>query len=256
MAGLGRFSRTELLLGAAGMERLAASTVAIFGVGGVGSFVAEGLARAGVGHLVLIDNDLVCLTNINRQIHATTKTVGKPKTEMMKARILEINPQAIVDTIDDFYLPENADKFFSQHYDYVVDAIDTVTGKINLVVQCNELNIPIICSMGAGNKLDPTLFEVTDIYRTSVDPIARVMRKKLKEKHIRKLKVVYSKEKPLVVAQSGCGKNCICPPGSARNCDRRRAVPGSISFVPSVVGLIIAGEVVRDLTNVKVEVGA
>lgn len=238
------------------MERLAASTVAIFGVGGVGSFVAEGLARAGVGHLVLIDNDLVCLTNINRQIHATTKTVGKPKTEMMKARILEINPQAIVDTIDDFYLPENADKFFAQHYDYVVDAIDTVTGKINLVVQCNELNIPIICSMGAGNKLDPTLFEVTDIYRTSVDPIARVMRKKLKEKHIRKLKVVYSKEKPLTVTQSGCGKNCICPPGSARNCDRRRAVPGSISFVPSVVGLIIAGEVVRDLTNVKVEVGA
>lgn len=254
MNKLGRFSRTELLLGEEAMIKLAGSTVAIFGVGGVGSFVAEGLARAGVGHLVLIDNDLICLTNINRQIHATSKTVGKPKTAMMKQRILEINPQAVVDTIDKFYLPENAAEFFNQPYDYVVDAIDTVTGKINLVLKCQELNIPIICSMGAGNKLDPTKFEVTDIYKTSVDPIARVMRKKLKENRVRKLKVVYSKEKPLAVKQSGCGDNCICPPGSARNCDIRRAVPGSISFVPSVVGLIIAGEVVRDITGAKVEV--
>lgn len=256
MNKLGRFSRTELLLGEEAMTKLAGSTVAIFGVGGVGSFVAEGLARAGVGHLVLIDNDLICLTNINRQIHATSKTVGKPKTAMMKQRILEINPQAVVDTIDKFYLPENAAEFFNQPYDYVVDAIDTVTGKINLVLKCQELNIPIICSMGAGNKLDPTKFEVTDIYKTSVDPIARVMRKKLKENRVRKLKVVYSKEKPLVVKQSGCSNNCICPPGSARNCDIRRAVPGSISFVPSVVGLIIAGEVVRDITGAKVEVSA
>lgn len=256
MTKLGRFSRTELLLGEEAMTKLAGSTVAIFGVGGVGSFVAEGLARAGVGHLVLIDNDLICLTNINRQIHATSKTVGKPKTAMMKQRILEINPQAVVDTIDKFYLPENAVEFFNQPYDYVVDAIDTVTGKINLVLKCQELNIPIICSMGAGNKLDPTKFEVTDIYKTSVDPIARVMRKKLKENRVRKLKVVYSKEKPLVVKQSGCGDNCICPLGSARNCDIRRAVPGSISFVPSVVGLIIAGEVVRDITGAKVEVSA
>lgn len=256
MNKLGRFSRTELLLGEEAMTKLAGSTVAIFGVGGVGSFVAEGLARAGVGHLVLIDNDLICLTNINRQIHATSKTVGKPKTAMMKQRILEINPQAVVDTIDKFYLPENAAEFFNQPYDYVVDAIDTVTGKINLVLKCQELNIPIICSMGAGNKLDPTKFEVTDIYKTSVDPIARVMRKKLKENRVRKLKVVYSKEKPLVVKQSGCGDNCICQPGSARNCDIRRAVPGSISFVPSVVGLIIAGEVVRDITGAKVEVSA
>ena len=256
MNKLGRFSRTELLLGEEAMTKLAGSTVAIFGVGGVGSFVAEGLARAGVGHLVLIDNDLICLTNINRQIHATSKTVGKLKTAMMKQRILEINPQAVVDTIDKFYLPENAAEFFNQPYDYVVDAIDTVTGKINLVLKCQELNIPIICSMGAGNKLDPTKFEVTDIYKTSVDPIARVMRKKLKENRVRKLKVVYSKEKPLVVKQSGCGDNCICPPGSARNCDIRRAVPGSISFVPSVVGLIIAGEVVRDITGAKVEVSA
>ena len=231
---LGRFSRTELLLGAQGMDTLAASCVAIFGVGGVGSFVAEGLARAGVGHLVLIDNDRVCLTNINRQIHATTQTVGQLKTEAMRERI----------------------QFFSQPYDYVVDAIDTVTGKINLVLQCHERHIPIICSMGAGNKLDPTRFEVADIYQTSVDPLARVLRKKLKEHHIDKLKVVYSKEKPLPVRQSGCGTACICPPGSARNCDFRRAVPGSISFVPSVVGLIIAGEVVRDITGAKVQMGA
>lgn len=256
LGNLGRFSRTELLLGEAGMKKLAEATVAVFGVGGVGSFVAEGLARAGVGHLVLIDNDLICLTNINRQIHATSKTVGKPKTQVMKERILDINPQAVVDTIEDFYLPENAEKFFQQHYDYVVDAIDTVTGKINLVLQCRELHIPIICSMGAGNKLDPTKFEVADIYKTSVDPLARVMRKKMKEHHVKKLKVVYSKEKPLAVRPGGCGKNCVCPPGSANNCAAKRAVPGSISFVPSVVGLIIAGEVVRDLTGAKVEVSA
>ena len=243
MSKLGRFSRTELLLGEVGMEKLANSTVAIFGVGGVGSFVAEGLARAGVGHLVLIDNDLICLTNINRQIHATSKTVGKKKTETMKERILDINPKAVVDTIEDFYLPEQAERFFTMPYDYVVDAIDTVTGQIDLVLQCRDRHIPIICSMGAGNKLDPTKFEVTDIYKTSVDPLARVMRKKLKENRVKKLKVVYSKEKPLRVRQSGCGKNCICP-------------PGSISFVPSVVGLIIAGEVVRDLTGAKVEVSA
>ena len=256
MSKLGQFSRTELLLGEAGMDKLAHSTVAIFGIGGVGSYVAEGLARAGVGHLVLIDNDLICLTNVNRQIHATTKTVGQSKTGTMKQRILDINPNAVVDTIEDFYLPDNADTFFNQSYDYVVDAIDTVTGKINLVLQCRDRNIPIICSMGAGNKLDPTKFEVADIYKTSVDPIARVMRKKLKENRVKKLKVVYSKEKPLTIRQSGCGKNCICPPGSARNCDQRRAVPGSISFVPSVVGLIMAGEVVRDLTGAKVEVSA
>ena len=199
MSKLGQFSRTELLLGEAGMDKLAHSTVAIFGVGGVGSFVAEGLARAGIGHLVLIDNDRICLTNVNRQIHATTQTVGALKTETMKQRILDINPKAVVDTIEDFYLPDNAQAFFTQPYDYVVDAIDTVTGKIDLVLQCRERNIPIICSMGAGNKLDPAKFEVTDIYKTSVDPIARVMRKKLKENRVKKLKVVYSKEKPLTV---------------------------------------------------------
>jgi len=256
MRHLGRFSRTELLLGEEGMDKLAASTVAIFGVGGVGSYAAEGLARAGVGHIVLIDNDLICLTNLNRQIHALTKTVGQKKTEAMRERILAINPKAVVDCIETFYEPDRADEFFATHYDYVVDAIDTVTGKISLAVECDRRGIPIISSMGAGNKLDPTLFEVTDIYKTSVDPLARVMRKKLKEKRVKKLKVVYSKEKPLKVAMSGCGANCICPPGAANNCDFRRAVPGSISFVPSVVGLIIAGVVVRGLTGAKVEKSA
>ena len=233
MAGSERFSRTEMLLGQEGMERLAASTVAIFGIGGVGSFVAEGLARAGVGHLVLIDNDVICLSNINRQIHATTDTVGRCKTEAMRERILGINPEAVVDRIDDFYLPENGEKFFRQDYDYVADAIDTITGKIHLVLQCHERGIPIICSMGAGNKLEPARFEVADIYDTSVDPIARIMRKKLKEHRIPHLKVVYSREKPIA---AGSGD----PAGT-------RAVPGSISFVPSVAGLIMAGEIVRDL---------
>ena len=236
------------------MDTLEKATVAVFGVGGVGSYAAEGLARAGVGHLVLVDNDLVCLTNINRQIHATSKTVGQKKTEAMKERILAINPKAEVSCIEDFYLPEQEEKFFARPYDYVVDAIDTVTGKISLAVACDRRHIPIISSMGAGNKLDPTLFEVADIYKTSVDPIARVMRKKLKELRVRHLKVVYSKERPLPVKLfGGCGKDCICPPGAANNCEKKRAVPGSISFVPSVVGLICAGVVVRDLAGVKVE---
>ena len=233
MAGSERFSRTERLLGQEGMEKLAASTVAVFGIGGVGSFVAEGLARAGVGHLVLIDNDVICLSNINRQLHATADTVGRRKTEAMRERILGINPEAVVDRIDDFYLPENGEKFFRQDYDYVADAIDTITGKIHLVLQCHERGIPIICSMGAGNKLEPARFEVADIYDTSVDPIARIMRKKLKEHRIPHLKVVYSREKPIA---AGSGD----PAGT-------RAVPGSISFVPSVAGLIMAGEIVRDL---------
>ncbi len=235
MAGSERFSRTEMLLGQEGMERLAASTVAIFGIGGVGSFVAEGLARAGVGHLVLIDNDVICLSNINRQIHATADTVGRRKTEAMRERILGINPEAVVDRIDDFYLPENGEKFFRQDYDYVADAIDTITGKIHLVLQCHERGIPIICSMGAGNKLEPARFEVADIYDTSVDPIARIMRKKLREYRIPHLKVVYSKEKP-IAARTG-------------NPAEGRAAPGSISFVPPVAGLIMAGEIVRDLIS-------
>lgn len=257
MSKLGRFSRTTLMLGDEAMDRLAASTVAVFGIGGVGSYAAEGLARAGIGHLVLIDNDLVCLTNINRQIHATTKTVGQKKTEAMKDRIHAINPQCTVDTIENFFLPDSEDAFFEIPYDYVVDAIDTVTGKIGLVLACHKRKIPIISSMGAGNKLDPTMFEVADIYATSVDPIARVMRKKLKALGIAHQNVVYSKERPLETTIShGCGKACICPPGAANNCEQKRAVPGSISFVPSVVGLICAGVVVRDLTGIQPQRGA
>ena len=233
-----KFLRTEILLGTAAMERLNASTVAVFGVGGVGSFAVEALARAGVGHLVLIDHDVVDVTNINRQIHATTKTIGKSKTELMRSRILDINPEAIVDVIDDFYLPsdENNDKFFICKYDYVIDAIDTITGKIGLVVECNRRGIKIISSMGAGNKLDPTQFRVADIFSTSVDPIAKVMRKKLKEYGIDKLKVVYSTETPISIRNEELG---------IRN--EGLKIIGSISFVPSVAGLILAGEVIKDI---------
>ena len=251
-----QYSRTQMLLGAEAMTKLHNSRVAVFGVGGVGGYTVEALARSGVGALDLIDDDKVCLTNLNRQIIATRKTVGKYKVDVAEERVHDIDPDIKVTTYKTFFGPETQDSFDFTQFDYVVDAIDTVTGKLALVMKCKEAGVPIICSMGAGNKMDPTRFEVTDIYKTSVDPLARVMRKKLKENRVKKLKVVYSKEKPLRVRQSGCGKNCICPPGSARNCDMRRAVPGSISFVPSVVGLIIAGEVVRDLTGAKVEVSA
>lgn len=247
----GRFSRTELLLGKAGLDRLATSTVAVFGLGGVGSFTTEALARAGVGHLVLVDHDVVDVTNVNRQLHALTSTVGKRKTDMMCDRIREINPDAVVDKISEFYLPDNAYGFFQQKYDYVVDAIDTVTSKIDLVLQCRDRGIPIISCMGAGNKLHPELFEVADIYSTSVDPLARVMRKKLKEHQVKALKVVYSRETPVVQSgvvagqRSDLGENA----GEISNfCNKKRA-PGSISFVPSVAGLIMAGEVVRDLAS-------
>ena len=252
MSKLGRFSRTTLLLGDAAMDKLAASTVAVFGIGGVGSYAAEGLARAGIGHLVLIDNDSVCLTNINRQIHATTKTVGQKKTDAMKARILDINPKAVVDTIEEFYLPENADTFFGQSYDYVIDAVDTVTAKIDLVLACHARNIPIICSMGAGNKLDPTRFRVADIYKTSGCPLARVMRTALRKRGVKHLKVVYSDEipkRPIEDMSISCRSHCICPPGAKHKCTERRDIPGSTAFVPSVAGLIIAGEVVKDLAK-------
>ncbi|MDU2063919.1 MAG: tRNA threonylcarbamoyladenosine dehydratase [Sporomusaceae bacterium] len=245
---LHKFSRTELLLGAEGLEKLKQSKVAIFGIGGVGTFVVEGLVRSGVGRFVLVDDDCICLTNINRQLHATTKTVGRPKVEVMRERILEINPQAEVEIFQEFYLPDQADRLLASDYDYIVDAIDTVTAKIDLVVQANKRNIPIISSMGAGNKLDPTRFEVADIYRTSVCPLAKVMRKELKKRGIPKLKVVYSKEQPLVPQEtenSSCASSCICPSGSTRTCTTRNQIPGSIAFVPSVVGLIIAGEVVK-----------
>jgi tRNA A37 threonylcarbamoyladenosine dehydratase len=247
---LGSFSRTELLIGKEAMEKLKKSTVAIFGIGGVGSYTAEALARCNIGKVVLIDDDVICLTNINRQLHATTKTVGKPKVDVMAERMKEINPKMEIVTYKKFYSNETAEELLSKEYDYVVDAIDTVSGKIDMVVRCNEMGIPIISSMGAGNKLDPTGFEVTDIFKTSVCPLAKVMRYELRKRGIKKLKVVCSKEIPLKPEEDGaasCKFNCICPPGTERKCTDRRAIPGSISFVPSVVGLIMASEIVKDL---------
>lgn len=249
---LNQFSRTELLFGKEAMEKLAASRVAVFGIGGVGGFTVEALVRSGVGTVDLIDDDKVCLTNINRQIFATRKTVGKYKVDVAEERLHEINPDAVVNTYKTFYSPETAGQFDFTQYDYIVDAIDTVTGKLELVMNANAAHTPIISSMGAGNKVDPTAFEVTDIYKTSVCPLARVMRYELKRRGIKKLKVVYSKEPPLTPIDDmaiSCREHCICPPGTARKCTQRRQVPGSNAFVPSVVGLIIAGEVIKDLTG-------
>ena len=234
------------------MQRLFQARVAIFGIGGVGGYTAEALARSGVGALDLIDDDRVCLTNLNRQLFATRKTVGQYKVDVAGQRILEINPNAAVRTYKTFYTPQTAEQFDFTQYDYVVDAIDTVAGKLALVQQADRAGVPIISCMGAGNKLDPTAFEVADIYETSVCPLARVMRKELKKRGIKKLKVVYSKEPPMTPIEDmaiSCRTNCICPPGTERKCTQRRQVPGSNAFVPSVVGLIIAGEVVKDLTG-------
>ena len=226
-----QFSRTELLIGKDGIEKLKESKVAIFGIGGVGSYVVEALARAGVGNFILVDNDDVATSNLNRQIIATTKTIGMPKVEVAKQRILEINPEAKVETYQEFFMPET-EGILDKSATYIVDAIDTVTAKIELVLRANKLNIPIISSMGTGNKLNPTRFEVTDIYKTSVCALAKVMRKELKQRGIKKLKVVYSKEEPIKLEKSQ---------------NKQKQVPGSISFVPSVAGLIIAGEVVKDI---------
>jgi tRNA A37 threonylcarbamoyladenosine dehydratase len=240
----------ELLVGPEAMEKLARSRVAVFGVGGVGSFAVEGLVRSGVGSFVLVDDDCVCLTNINRQIHATVKTVGKPKVEVMRDRILEINPEAKVEIHQIFYLPENAETIINDSFDYIIDAIDTVTAKIDLIMRAREKNIPIICSMGTGNKFDPTRLEITDIGKTTVDPLARVMRKELRDRGITSLKVLFSREEPAKIKeteQSGCKEDCICPKGTTRKCTVRHHIPGSVSFVPPAAGLIIAGEVVKDL---------
>jgi len=236
------------------MEKLSKSRVAIFGIGGVGGFTVEALARSGVGLFDLFDDDKVCLTNVNRQIIATRKSIGKYKVDVMKERILEINPKAVVNTHQTFYTPEVADQYDFSDYTYIVDAIDTVTAKIELEMRANKCNIAIISCMGAGNKLDPTMFEVTDIYKTSVCPLAKVMRKELRVRGIKKLKVVYSKElprKPIEDMSISCRNNCICPPGAERKCTDRRAIPGSTAFVPSVAGLVIAGEVIKDITGVR-----
>lgn len=230
------FCRTEMLLGRDAMERLARSRVAVFGVGGVGGYVCEALARSGVGALDLIDKDTVALSNINRQIIATHETIGREKTDVMRERILSINPEAHVRVYPCFFLPENADSFPFAEYDYVVDAVDTVTAKIELVMRAQKEGVPVISSMGAGNKLAPSAFRVADIYETKVCPLARVMRRELKKRNVAHLKVVYSEEEPLVPAKASAGEDAP-----------RRQTPGSVAFVPSVAGLLIAGEVVKDL---------
>lgn len=247
---LTQFSRTELLFGKEAMDKLAGSKVAVFGIGGVGGYVCEALVRSGVGAFDLIDDDKVCLTNLNRQIIATRSTVGKYKTDVMRDRMLDINPNVEVEVHKCFFLPENADDFPWDSYDYVVDAVDTVTAKIALVMKCKEKNIPIISSMGAGNKLDGSQFKVADIYKTKVCPLAKVMRRELKKRGVKKLKVVYSEEiptRPIEDMPISCRNNCICPPGAEHKCTERRDIPGSVAFVPSVAGLIIAGEVAKDL---------
>lgn len=234
---MNQFSRSELLLGKDTMTKLANMKIAVFGVGGVGSYVCEALVRSGVGSFILIDSDSISLTNVNRQIHATLKTVGKSKVEVMKERMLDINPNCNIVTYEEFYLPDNHSNIITDDISYIVDAIDTVSAKIDIIVEAKKRNIPIISAMGAGNKLDPTRFEVTDIYKTSVCPLAKVMRKELKNRGIKELKVVYSKEEPIKIEDYSCCSDEL---------DKKR-VPGSLAFVPSCMGLIIASEIVRDV---------
>ncbi len=233
-----KFKRTELLLGCDSMAKLKNSRVAVFGLGGVGGNAAEALVRAGIGSLDIIDCDTVSVSNLNRQVFATVSSVGMPKTEAAKHRLMDINPDLSLTVHDMFFLPENAGEIDFSLFDYVVDAIDTVTGKLEIIKRCQNAGVPVISSMGTGNKLDPTLFEVTDIYKTSVCPLAKVMRKLCKENSIKKLKVVYSKELPIKIEENGTNENSML---------KKRQIPGSISFVPPVAGLIIAGEVIKDI---------
>jgi len=250
---LNAFSRTELLLGREAVEQLEKASVAVFGIGGVGSYCVEALVRGGIGRIDLIDDDCVCLTNINRQLIATQKTVGQPKVAIMRERMLEINPKVQGQDFRIFYTVENADEFDLTPYDYVVDAIDTVSAKLKLVEKAYNAGVKLISCMGAGNKLDPTRFEVADIYKTSVCPLARVMRTELRKRNIPSLKVVYSREsvrEPIENEEASCKQHCVCAPEAKRTCTIRRQIPGSISFVPAVAGLILAGEVIKDIVGV------
>lgn len=245
---LNAFSRTELLLGREGMQRLEQARVAVFGIGGVGSYAVEALARSGIGCIALFDDDSVCLTNINRQLIATRSTVGRKKVDVARERILDINPNCRVEANWCFYTAENAGEYDLEGYSYIIDAIDTVSSKLTLIERAYAANVPIISCMGAGNKLDPTRLEVADIYQTSVCPLARVMRKELRARGVSALRVVYSREealKPIEDESQSCKHNCVCPPDAKRTCAVRRQVPGSVAFVPSVAGLILAGEVIR-----------
>ena len=235
---LNQFSRTEMLIGEEGVKKLSNAKIAIFGIGGVGSYVAEALARCGIGSFILVDNDKVTITNINRQIIATTKTIGQYKVDLMEQRILDINPNARIEIYKTFYMPDCKEKILDNSVSYVVDAIDTVTAKIFLIEEAIKLNIPVISSMGTGNKLDPSRFEITDIYKTSVCPLAKVMRKELRQRNIKKLNVLYSKEEPVKLQKDIEEKTS------------KRQVPGSIAFSPSVAGMMIASKVVKDLINI------
>lgn len=233
-----KFSRTEMLVGNDGMEKLKNAKVAVFGIGGVGSFVCEGLARSGIGNFILVDYDKVDESNINRQLIATEKTIGKYKADLMKERILEINPDANVEVYREFYMADSKIDITTEDLSYAVDCVDTIMAKIAVICKCDALDVPVISSMGTGNKLDPTMFEVADIFETSVCPLARIMKKDLRKRNIEKLKVVYSKEQPINT------NDC------AINQDKKFKIKGSISFVPSVAGLIIAGEVVKDIAGI------
>ena len=248
---LNQFSRTQLVFGEEAMQRLAGARIAVFGIGGVGGYTVEALARSGIGQLDLIDDDKVCITNVNRQLLATLKTVGQYKVDVAKERVADINPKCRVNTFKTFYMPDTKGAFDFSQYDYIVDAIDTVKGKLALVENAQKAGTPIISSMGAGNKVDAAAFEVADIYETSVCPLARVMSYECRRRGIKKLKVVYSKEKPIRPMEDmsiSCRRHCVCPPGT-RKCTVRRDIPGSTAFVPSVAGLIIAGEVIKELTS-------
>ncbi|WP_297827587.1 tRNA threonylcarbamoyladenosine dehydratase [uncultured Methanobrevibacter sp.] len=233
----GKFSRTEMLIGNDGLEKLKDSKVAVFGLGGVGSFVCEGLARSGVGNFVLVDFDTVDESNINRQLIATVKTIGMHKVDLMRERILEINPEANVEVHREFYMADSTSDIITEDLSYAVDCVDTIMAKIAVICKCDEIGVPVISSMGTGNKLDPTMFEVADIYETSVCPLARIMKKDLRKRNIEKLKVVYSKEHPINTNDCEINQN------------RKFKVKGSVSFVPSVAGLIIAGEVIKDIAE-------
>ena len=247
---LNQFSRTQLLYGEEAIKKLSESRVAVFGIGGVGGYVCEALVRSGVGHFDLIDDDKVCLTNLNRQILATRKTVGKYKAEVMAERMKEINPDVDIRIHKCFFLPENANDFQFDEYDYVVDAVDTVTAKLELIMRSKSLEVPIISAMGAGNKIDAGRLKIADIYDTQVCPLARIMRHELRKRGVKKLKVVYSDEQPIRPIEDmsiSCRTHCICPPGAQHKCTERRDIPGSTAFVPAVAGLLIAGEVINDI---------
>lgn len=249
---LNQFSRTELLLGKEALERLSTARVAVFGIGGVGGYTCEALVRSGIGAFDLIDDDKVCLTNLNRQLIATRKTVGQYKVDVMEERILDINPDAKVQTYKCFFLPENADTFPFEEYDYVVDAVDTVTAKLELIMKAKEAGVPVISCMGAGNKLDGSQFRVADIYKTKVCPLAKVMRRELRKRGVKDLKVVYSEEiptRPMDDMATSYRDDCSSPSSEEQKSAERRDIPGSVAFVPSVAGLLIAGEVVKDLVH-------